>query len=123
MKSRFRLFFSPYSEAKLDVFLFAIRVAIFTGFGTLIISYLLSKISALLLERDILGFEQLIYGFGVTLFFYYIFVFLMRHTGLPNMRAKVWVFIHRRYVRMVCELDNNYAETVGSSRLFSIIDK
>lgn len=39
------------------------------------------------------------------------------------MRAKVWVFIHRRYVRMVCELDNNYAETVGSSRLFSIIDK
>lgn len=123
MKSRFRLFFSPYSEAKLDVFLFTIRVAIFTGFGTLIISYLLSKISALLLERDISGFEQLIYGFGVTLFFYYIFVFLMRHTGFPNMRAKVWVFIHRRYVRMVCELDNNYAETVGSSRLFSIIDK
>lgn len=123
MKSRFRLFFSPYSEAKLDVFLFAIRVAIFTGFGTLIISYLLSKISALLLEWDISGFEQLIYGFGITLFFYYIFVFLMRHTGFPNMRAKVWVFIHRRYVRMVCELDNNYAETVGSSRLFSIIDK
>ena len=123
MKSRFRLFFAPYSQAKLDVFLFAIRVAIFTVLWTLVISYLLSKISSLLMERNVSDFEQLVYGFGITLVLYYIFVFLMRHTGLPGMRAKVWVFIHRRYVRMVCELDNNYAETLGSSRLFSIIDK
>lgn len=75
------------------------------------------------MARNVSDFEQLVYGFGITLVVYYIFVFLMRHTGLPAMRAKTWIFIHRRYVRMVCELDNNYAETIGSARLFSIIDK
>lgn len=75
------------------------------------------------MARNVAAFEQLVCGFGITLVLYYIFVFLMRHTGIPWMRQKVWRFIHRRYVRMVCELDNNYAETIGSSRLFSIIDK
>ena len=75
------------------------------------------------MERNIAAFEQLVYGFGITLVLYYFFVIAMRYTGLPWMRQKVWIFIHRRYVRMVCELDNNYAETIGSSRLFSIIDK
>lgn len=123
MKSRLKLFFLPYAEAKMDVFLFAIRIVTFTFFGTFVVSYLLSTISALLMARNVSDFEQLVYGFGITLVVYYIFVFLMRHTGLPAMRAKTWIFIHRRYVRMVCELDNNYAETIGSARLFSIIDK
>lgn len=54
---------------------------------------------------------------------YYIFVFFIRHTGAPNLRAKFWRFIHRRYIAKVCELDNNYAESLGSGRLFSIVDK
>lgn len=123
MISRFRLFFSPYKYAKKDLFFFVLRVGVFTAFGGLLISYLLSKFSALLIERNVTDFERLVYGFALSLVVYYIFVFLIRHTGLADIRAKTWVFIHRRYVRMVCELDNNYAESLGSARLFSIIDK
>lgn len=123
MKSRLRLFFSPYKYAKGDVFFFVLRMVVFTTFGGLLISYLLSRFSALLLERNIHAFEQLIYGFSVSLALYYLFVFFIRHTGLAGMRSKVRIFIHRRYVKMVCELDNNYAESLGSARLFSIVDK
>lgn len=121
--SRLKLFFSPILEAKLDLFFLLLRVTVFTLFGGVAISYLLSRFSALLLERNVDGFEQLLYGFAASLVIYYIFAFCIRHTGSPNLRSKLWVFIHRRYVAMVCELDNNYAETLGSARIFSIIDK
>lgn len=123
MKSRLRLFFSPYKEAKLDLFFFILRVSVFTLFGGVLISYLLSRFSALLLERNVQAFEELVYGFLASLVVYYLFVFFIRHAGSANIRAKTWMFIHRRYVTMTCELDNNYAESLGSGRIFSIIDK
>lgn len=76
-----------------------------------------------MLERNVDTFEQLVYGFVISLILYYVFVFCIRHTGAPNLRSKAWIFLHRRYVTMVCELDNNYAESLGSARIFSIIDK
>ncbi len=100
-----------------------LRIAVFSFFGGVLISFLLSRFSALLLERDVLAFERLIFGFIASLAVFYLFAFLIRHTGSPNIRAKTWEFIHRRYITMVCELDNNYAESLGSSRIFSIIDK
>ena len=123
MSSRFKLFFAPYGQAKIDLFLFVLRVGVFTTFGSIVISYLLSQISSLLLKRDIPAFEQLIFGFAASLVLYYIFVIIIRRTWIANIRAKTWKFIHRRYIRIVCELDNNYAETLGSARIFSIIDK
>lgn len=123
MRSRLKIFFSPYAQAKKDLLFFLLRVSVFTFFGNVLISYLLSRFSALLLERNIEGFEQLVYGFAASLVVYYIFVFCIRHTGSPNIRSKTWKFIHRRYVTMVCELDNNYVESLGSARIFSMIDK
>lgn len=123
MHPRLKLFFLPYAHAKRDLFFFVLRVGIFTLFGGFLISYLLSRFSALLIERDVTAFERLVYGFAASLIVYYVFVFLIRHTGLANIRAKTWMFIHRRYIKMVCELDNNYAESLGSARLFSIINK
>ncbi len=86
-------------------------------------SVLLSRFSGLLLERDREGFELLVYGFGISLVLFYAFTFFIRHTGAPNVRAQIWKFIHRRYAKKVCELDNNYAESLGSSRIFSIVEK
>lgn len=123
MTSRLRLFFSPYKHAKKDLFFMVLRIAVFSFFGAVIISFLLSRFSALLLERNVVDFERLIFGFLASLVVFYLFAFLIRHTGTPNLRAKTWVFLHRRYVTMVCELDNNYAESLGSARIFSIIDK
>lgn len=123
MKSRLRLFFSPYKYAKIDIFLLVLRIIVFVSFGAILISFLLSRFTALLLERNTPAFEQLIFGFVASLIIFYIFVFLIRHTGNPNLRSKTWIFIHRRYVKMACELDNNYAESLGSARIFSIIDK
>ncbi len=123
MKSRLRLFFSPYKYAKIDIFLLVLRIIVFVSFGAILISFLLSRFTALLLERNTPAFEQLIFGFVASLIIFYIFVFFIRHTGNPNLRSKTWIFIHRRYVKMACELDNNYAESLGSARIFSIIDK
>ncbi|MDD5376831.1 MAG: ABC transporter ATP-binding protein [Candidatus Gracilibacteria bacterium] len=123
MPSRLRLFFSPYKYAKKDLFFMVLRISVFSFFGGVLISFLLSHFSALLLERNVAEFERLIFGFLASLVVFYIFVFLIRHTGTANVRAKTWTFIHRRYVTMVCELDNNYAESLGSGRIFSIIDK
>lgn len=121
--SRLELYFLPLRGAKKDLFFFLLRVTVFTSFGAVLTSYLLSRFAALLLAHNVAVFEQLVYGLAVSLVFYYLFTFSIRHTGTPNLRAKIWVWIHRRYVTMVCELDNNYAETLGSARIFSIIDK
>lgn len=123
MTSRLRLFFSPYKHAKKDLFFFMLRIAVFTFFGGFFVSYLLSQFSSLLLAHNVVAFERLVFGFIASFVVYYIFTFFIRHTGLANTRAKIWIFIHRRYIRMVCELDNNYAESLGSARIFSIIDK
>jgi len=109
---RTKLFFSPYKEAKTDVFFLLLRVAVFTAFGGVLISFLLSRFSALLLSRDVAQFELLVYGFAASLVLYYAFTFLIRHTGAPNVRSKTWVYLHRRYMTMACELDNNYAESL-----------
>lgn len=42
---------------------------------------------------------------------------------MPNLRTEAWKYLHRKYLPTVLRLDNNYAETLGSARTFSVIDK
>ncbi len=50
-------------------------------------------------------------------------MFLIRHTGWPRARRNIWKYFNAHYVPLVCSLENNYAETLGSGRIFSFIDK
>lgn len=65
----------------------------------------------------------MVYAFSISIVAYYVFVWGIRHSGLPNLKSEGWKYLHRRYLPTVLEMENNYAETLGSARTFSIIDK
>lgn len=121
--SRFRLLVSPYLTARKELFFLVLRVAVFASFGGFLLSFLLSEFSKRLLAHNLSSFENLLFGFFVSILGYYCFAWIIRHTGAAKLRAHAWSFFHRRYLPMVLSLENNYAETLGSGRIFSIIDK
>lgn len=123
MDSKIRLFFKPFFIQPKNLFFYVFRYVVFLTFGGLALSFLLSEFSKRLLERDAPGFEALVGAFSISIVAYYVFVWAIRHTGLPQLKTEGWKYLHHRYLPMVLELDNNYAETLGSARTFSLIDK
>ncbi len=120
---KFKLFFSPFLESKQHLLLYLLRVAMYTIFGGVTLAYLLSSVSKYLLEKNTTGFENLLIGFGVSLVVYYFLTWVTRNTWVAMIKSRSWIYLHRRYIPLIISLENNYAETIGSARLFSIFDK
>jgi ATP-binding cassette, subfamily B, putative efflux pump len=108
---------------KVDIFLMVLRIWVFVTFWGIFVNYLISRFTEFLLAKNLPWLEKFILIVSAILFFYMFFVVLVRKSWQPNIRAKFWLFMNETYIRKVCLLENNYAESLGTSRMFSIIDK
>ena len=117
----FKRFFEPAIETKKLYFGSVVHVMVWPLYG-IVTTIVLSRAAHFLQINDQEAFFRVIIAYAAFAVVYQIYNFCMKNFGVKAMRT-IFNNLWDRYLRKFVRLDSNTAESIGTGKMYSIIDK
>jgi ABC-type multidrug transport system fused ATPase/permease subunit len=99
------------------------KTILMTFAGAPVATYFLSESTNFVIQKNYSALMQILLQFSIGIWIYFFLILFVRFRGLPRWKGAFWRYIHAEYLKKVCEMDLVIADSLGSTRLFSLIDK